>query len=66
MVKISNAYVKGIKIKAVKVNLGKDEVIHRDISRIYVNKDGSVTVQRVANEPAIARYPFVNDLTYIY
>lgn len=66
MVKISNAYVKGIKIKAVKVDLGNMEVTFKNPARIYVNKDNSVTVQEHANEPAIARFPFVNDLTYVH
>lgn len=66
MVKLNNAYIKGIQIKAVTVDLGQSSHTFKNPARVYINKDGSVTIQAVANEPAIARFPFVNDLTYTH
>lgn len=51
-------------IKSVTVELVDSVHIHMNIERVYVNGDGSVTVQKHANEPAVARYGAVANVTF--
>lgn len=51
-------------LKSVQVELSDSIHIHMNVERVYVNGDGSVTVQKHANEPAVARYASVVDVKF--
>lgn len=53
------------KIKAVTVRTAHSTHTYRDVARVFTNGDGSVTIMRDSNTPAIGRHKNVIGVRYL-